>query len=200
MRPTHYDPFTGMVYRSGQMPRPATPQQVRSFIADPTIEARLYAGPQLANLTLYCLAPQKARTLTVLPGLGLIRPGQRTEPTATQVAHWNATTRTVDLSTGYIETARSISRYTPRITINARYYDRAQIIAATYLGLHPLTPVMAYYIDDPDAHGYGMGNIYTPQLGGTFRPAKNAPAPSEFEAEKPRLDPVKLRYLLEYPQ
>lgn len=200
MRPTHYDPFTGLAFRSGQPIQPATPQHIRQFIADPLIEARLYAGPQLANLTLYSLAPHRARTLTVLPGHGLLKPGQRTEPTPAQRQHWAATPRVVDIETGHITTPYATSRYTQRVTIRNRYYDRAQLVAATYLGLHPLSPVMAYYIGDPDRYGYGMANIYTPTLDAVFKPTQSAPAPSAAEAEDPRPDPVKLRYAMEYPQ
>lgn len=197
MHPSHYDPFTGNVYRSGMQPRPATPHHVRQFIADPLIEARLYAGPQLANLTLYSATPDMARTLTVQPGFGLLKPGQRTKPTPAQLDHWAATTRAVDIETGHITTPHATSRYTQRVTISNRYYDRAQIVAAAYLGLHPLTPVMAYYIEDPDIHGFGIGNVYTPLIEGTFRVTRKAPAPGPFEAEDPRPDPVKLRYVLE---
>lgn len=60
---------------------------------------------------------------------------------------------------------------------------RAKVVAAAALGLHPLTPVMAWYIGNPEKNGYGIDNIFTPLEAGAFRYSRYAPPPQPYETE-----------------
>lgn len=63
---------------------------------------------------------------------------------------------------------------------------RAQIVAAAAFGYHPLTPVIAWYSGDPELHGYGIDNIYTPTAAGIFQLKSMAPPPEPHETTYPQ--------------
>lgn len=84
---------------------------------------------------------------------------------------------------------------TGRNTFTTLY--RAKIVAAAYFNYHPLTPVMAWYRDDPDTHGYGIENIETPRTAGAYRYSGYAhpPEPHELAHEYQGTPVWKPRYI-----
>lgn len=136
----------------------------------------------------------RPRPLYALNGYGLLpfdpATGRQYVPTAP--AHlleaWRG--REVCPASGHVEGLRNQS--TPVVTLAHPHpvtgaltrtrLHRARIVAAAAMCLHPLTPVMAWYIADPETHGYGIDNVYTPLHAGTyhFEPLAEPPAPHEM--------------------
>lgn len=209
-----YDPLSGILQNNRATPLKAkNPMRLNgkmtahsgviASLVCPTDPPRLERQPGsdrsgLAELYVIPRSHTYTGPLIVLPGCGLLPFDPDTlqqykpEPPAHLLESWGD--REVDPLTGRIgllqnQKTVSILHFhenpdTGRTTTTTLH--RAQIIAAAALGYHPLTPVMAWYTADPELHGYGIDNIYTPTAAGIFQFKAMAPPPGPHETTYPQ--------------
>lgn len=170
--PLMYDPATGLI-KQGNRLRIADISTIRKLI-DPnnsSMRLRTRRNSRDYRLTQLQAEPFKATYADPLKagvGFGLLPFCPITkvqyEPEATREHRriWND--RAVCIHSGMIY--RTQPR--PFVKLGGIYFERVQIIAAAALDLHPLTPVMAWYRNDPATHGFGIGNIGTPDTAGSY--------------------------------
>lgn len=202
-----YDPFSGALMRTGA---PIATEQTRydgKTRRTTSIIARLITPPDqpypprlqrqygddsspLASLFASHVTPNWPDLYT-LAGIGLLPFDVATgdqympQPSADLVEWWND--RPIDPVTGHVHRLRqgTTTIKAPMTSTNGKgtavTLYRAQLVAAAALGLHPCTPVIAWYLQRPDVYGYGIDNIYTPTKAGVFRfePLADPPEPHE---------------------
>lgn len=210
-----YDPFNGVLMRTNQPLNPEsshlingrrtrTPTIVASLITPPRAHAvprlerqTLTRSLSLPDLLVTWYGRPNPRPLYALNGYGLLpfdpSTGRQYVPTAPAhlVEAWRG--REVCPSSGQVEGLRNQQSQiitlghdhpTTGAATSTRVY-RARVVAAAAMGLHPLTPVMAFYIADPETHGYGIDNVFTPLHAGTYHYATLAEPPAPFEMPHP---------------
>ena len=139
---------------------------------------------------------------TVLPGYGLIPLDGIPQPNPLMAEAWGD--REVDPMTGRIGHLKNNRNTQFKLQHSSRLSQgkqtmttlyRAQVVAATAFGYHPLTPVMAWYIHDPQTHGYGIDNIYTPTQAGYYQLEANPGPPQPHESESDYNPPQSKRFV-----
>lgn len=185
----------------------ATPTGVITALVSPTTKESPWS-PRIERQSASSMAALAALYVTpctgiyrgplyVLPGFGLLpfragsREQYRPEPCPTLQDAWSD--RDISPMTGRIQhlrrqdttvfTMQHVNPDTGRKTQTTLY--RARLVAAAALGLHPLAPVMAWYLNDPLTHGYGIENVYTPTLAGAYHLQDAAPPPEPHELAYP---------------
>lgn len=186
-----YDPVSGALQRTATPigsratvldGRTTTLQRVIAGLISPAAPPRFYIQPgtSYAVHELKIHTPPRGlntRPLEVAPGIGLLPfvPGTHEQyqpqpcPFAAQV--WGE--RDICTQTGRVGYLKNQNTTHIRLqhpsesgAITHTTLYRAQLVAAAHLGLHPLTPVMAWYKHDPEIFGYGIDNVFTPTAAG----------------------------------
>lgn len=210
-----YDPFNGTLMRTDRPLNPESSHLIDGRMTrTPTIIAALITPPRtqipprlerqsitrslsLPDLLVTQYCSLRPRLLFALNGIGLLpfdpTTGKQYQPTAPAhlLAAWRG--REVCPVTGGISGLRNQRTLTVNLNhanpdtgapTRARLY-RARIVAAAAMGMHPLTPVMAWYMADPETHGYGIDNVYTPMHAGTYHFEHMAEPPAPHELPHP---------------
>lgn len=207
-----YDPFNGVLMRTDRPLNPESSHIFAGRMTrTPTIVAALVTPPRahvtprlerqtvtrslsLPDLLVTWYGRPNPRPLYALNGIGMLpfdpTTGRQYVPTAPAhlIEAWQG--REVCPATGRIEGLRKQQTLTIDIghanpdtgaPTRTRLY-RARLVAAAAMRLHPLTPVMAWYMADPGTHGYGIDNVFTPLHAGTYHynPMAEPPAPHEL--------------------
>lgn len=170
-KPRSFDPYTGLAQSRGA-PYISTPKEtIHALGLDPK-HVRLNPitrGHSRAALAISQAFYRRgyAPRIYTFPGFGALPLCPITQQPYLPTPDDPAPRWQIEAETGMRE--REPAEIGETFTYKGRVINRAQATAATALGLHPLSPVMAWYIEDPKIYGYGIHNLYTPELAGLYR-------------------------------